>query len=148
MQIKSLHIFCDIVRRRSFSRAANENGISQSSASQVVHQLEEHLGIQLLDRSKRPFVLTPAGEKYYEGCRQIVKQLSKLEEEVRAFQDEFSGRVTVASIYSVGLAHMSAFMQRSPDDSRILCQSSRRLSPNERRRYVVVHRTFELNRRL
>ena len=112
MQLKSLHIFCDVVRRRSFSRAADENGISQSSASQVVHQLEEHLGVQLLDRSKRPFVLTPAGEKYYAGCRQIVKQLSKLEDDVRSFHDEFVGRVTVASIYSVGLAHMSAFMQQ------------------------------------
>ena len=112
MQLKSLTIFCDVVRRRSFSRAADDNGISQSSASQVVHQLEENLGVQLLDRTKRPFVLTPAGERYYAGCRQIVRQLSKLEDEVRSYQHEFAGKLAVASIYSVGLAHMSAFMQR------------------------------------
>jgi len=54
MQMKALKIFCNVVDRRSFSRAANDNGISQSSASQVVHHLEERLGVQLLDRSKRP----------------------------------------------------------------------------------------------
>ncbi len=111
MQLKSLHIFCDIVRCRSFSRAAAENGISQSSASQVVHQLEDRLGLQLLDRSKRPFVLTPAGEHYYEGCRHLVRQLTKLEDEVRNLEDRHAGQCTVAAIYSVGLAHMSAVMR-------------------------------------
>jgi len=40
VNLKSLKIFCDIVTRRSFSRAAEDNGISQSGASQVVSQLE------------------------------------------------------------------------------------------------------------
>jgi len=112
MNMKSLKIFCDVVRRRSFSRAAKDNSISQSSASQVVHQLEEKLGIQLLDRSKRPFVLTCEGDRYYEGCLQLVRQYAQLEEDVRTLHDETASRLTVASIYSVGLAHMSAFMQR------------------------------------
>lgn len=107
-----MRIFCDIVERRSFSRAADDNRISQSSASQVVHHLEESLGVQLLDRSKRPFVLTPEGERYYDGCRQLVKQHKQLEEEVRTLHDETARRLSVASIYSVGLAHMSAFMRR------------------------------------
>jgi len=112
MQLKSLKIFCDVVRRRSFSRAADENGISQSSASQVVHQLEEQLGVQLLDRSKRPSVPTAEGERYYDGCRQLVKQYAKLVDEVHSLHDETAGRLNVASIYSVGLAHMSAFMRQ------------------------------------
>ena len=113
MQLKSLKLFCDVVRRRSFSRAADENGISQSSASQVVHQLEERLGVQLLDRSKRPFVLTAEGERYYDGCRQLVKQYAKLVDEVCSLHDvNRTGRLQVASIYSVGLAHMSAFMRK------------------------------------
>ena len=58
MHIETLKIFCDVVERRSFSRAADDNAISQSSCSQVVQSLEERLGVQLLDRSKRPFELT------------------------------------------------------------------------------------------
>ena len=111
MQLKSLKVFCDVVGRRSFSRAANENGISQSAASQIVHHLEEYLGVKLIDRSKRPFVLTPEGHVYHEGCRKLMQRFYKLEEEVRSLHQEVAGRVSVASIYSVGLSHMSRFVQ-------------------------------------
>lgn len=112
MHLKSLKIFCDVVGRRSFSRAATENGISQSGASQTVNSLEEHLGVKLIDRTKRPFVLTPEGEVYYEGCRKLVQRYFALEEEVRTLHEEVAGRVSVASIYSIGLSHMNRFVQR------------------------------------
>ena len=111
MQLKSLKLFCDIVGRRSFSRAAAENGISQSGASQVVNTLEEELGVKLLDRTRRPFVLTPEGEVYYDGCRKLVQQYFALEEQVRTLSAEVAGRVSVASIYSIGLSHMNRFVQ-------------------------------------
>ena len=111
MHLKSLKVFCDVVGWRSFSRAADENGISQSGASQLVHHLEEYLGVRLIDRSKRPFVLTPEGQAYYDGCQKLVRRLYALEEEVRSLHQEVAGRVTVASIYSVGLSHMSRFVQ-------------------------------------
>lgn len=116
MHLKSLKVFCDVVSWRSFSRAAEENGISQSGVSQVVHQLETRLGVKLIDRSKRPFVLTPEGETYYEGCRKLVKRYDALEEQVRTLHDEVSGRLRVVSIYSVGLHHMSRYMQRFLSD--------------------------------
>jgi len=112
MHLKSLKVFCDVVGKRSFSRAADENGISQPGASQMVHQLEEHLGVRLIDRTKRPFVLTPEGEVYYNGCRKIVQRYFALEEEVRTLHEEVAGRVSVASIYSVGLSHMNRCLQK------------------------------------
>lgn len=112
MQFKSLKVFCDVVRQRSFSRAAEENGVSQSAASQMVHQLEERMGVKLIDRSKRPFVLTPEGEVYYEGCRQLVEKYGALEDRIRTLQGQVAGRVRVASIYSVGLHHMAQYLQK------------------------------------
>ena len=112
MHLKSLKVFCDVVSRRSFSRAADENGISQSGASQMVNHLEEDLGVKLIDRTKRPFVLTAEGEVYYDGCRKLVQRYLALEEEVRTLHEEVAGRVSVASIYSVGLTHMNRFVQQ------------------------------------
>jgi DNA-binding transcriptional LysR family regulator len=112
MHIRSLKIFCDVVDRRSFSRAADDNDISQSNVSHMVQALEERLGVQLLDRSKRPFELTEEGRRYYDGCRQLVRQYEELEEAVKTLHDAEARRLVVASIYSVGLHHMSAFMQR------------------------------------
>jgi len=112
MHVKSLKVFCDVVGRRSFSQAASENGISQSGASQIVHQLEESLGVRLIDRSKRPFVLTPEGEVYYDGCRKLVQRYYALQEEVRTLHQDVEGRVSVASIYSIGLVYAKDLVDR------------------------------------
>jgi len=111
MHIRWLKIYCDIVDQASFSLAAEANGVSQSNASQVVHQLEERLGVKLIDRSKRPFVLTPEGQRFHEGARVIVQRYADLEREVRSLHEAVVARLTVASIYSVGLAHMSQFLR-------------------------------------
>jgi DNA-binding transcriptional LysR family regulator len=134
MQLKSLKVFCDVVGWRSFSRAADENGISQSGASQVVNQLERRLGVKLIDRSKRPFVLTPEGEAYYEGCRKLVQRYDALEDQVRTLHEEVSGRVRVVSIYSVGLHHMSRYLQT------FLSQYPK---ANVRLEYQHPHRVYE-----
>jgi len=111
MNLKSLKIFCDIVSRRSFSRAAEDNGISQSGASQVVSQLESRLGVQLIERSKRPLLPTREGQVFYDGCRKIIARYDALEDEVRSLHEQVAGRVRVAAIYSVGLHHMSRYLQ-------------------------------------
>jgi len=111
VNIKSLKIFCDIVSRRSFSRAAEDNGISQSGASQVVSQLENRLGVQLIERSKRPLIPTREGQVFYDGCRKIIDRYDALEDEVRSLHEQVAGRVRVAAIYSVGLHHMSRYLQ-------------------------------------
>lgn len=135
MHIKSLKVFCDVVARRSFSRAADANGISQSGASQIVQQLEDSLQVKLIDRSKRPFVVTPAGAVYYEGCRKIVQRFFALEEEVRTMHQEVSGRVSVASIYSIGLSHLSHLVKQ------FLGQNPK---SNVRVEYQHPHRVYEL----
>lgn len=106
MQLKSLKVFCDIIRLGSFSKAAELNGVSQPSASQLVHHLEERLGVQLIDRSKRPFVVTESGRLYNEGCQEVVKRYEELEGMVRRSVDSPGGQLRVAAIYSVGLAQM------------------------------------------
>jgi DNA-binding transcriptional LysR family regulator len=111
VNLKSLKVFCDIVSRRSFSKAAADNGLSQSSASQVVGQLEAHLGVRLIDRSTRPPAATREGQIFFEGCRKILAAYDALEDQVRTLHDEVAGRVRVAAIYSVGLHHMSRYMQ-------------------------------------
>ncbi|MDX2035518.1 MAG: LysR family transcriptional regulator [Isosphaeraceae bacterium] len=114
MQIETLKIFCDVVAWANFSRGAQANSVSQSTASQAVQQLEGRLGVKLIDRSKRPFVLTPAGKTFYEGCKEIVGRYAELETRVRAFdrQEMVVGTVRVCSIYSAGLNHIKQFVGR------------------------------------
>ena len=108
MHLTSLKVFCDVVRHRSFSQAAQANDITQSAASQIVSQLEneKHLNVQLIDRSTRPLTLTPLGQTFYEGAKSLLEQYRELEASIRNAQAQIAGTVQVAAIYSVGLGDM------------------------------------------
>ena len=77
MHLETLRLYCDVVRLRSFSRGAEQNFVSQSAASQAVQQLERQLGVALIDRTKRPFVVTPEGEAFYAACRALLESLGE-----------------------------------------------------------------------
>jgi len=111
MNIETIRIFCDVVQHQSFSRGAAANNVSQSAATQSVHRMERHFGLQLVDRSKRPFVLTPEGQACYEGFREVLDLYDAIESRVRSLRMEITGVVRVAAIYSVGLHDMSRCMQ-------------------------------------
>ena len=111
MNIETLRIFCDVVQHQSFSRGAAANNVSQSAATQSVHRIEQHFGVQMVDRNKRPFVLTPEGQACYEGFREVLELYDAAETRVRSLRKEITGTVRVAAIYSVGLHDMSRCMQ-------------------------------------
>jgi DNA-binding transcriptional LysR family regulator len=112
MQLRFVEIFCAVVEERSFSKGARAHGVTQSAASQAVSNLERKLGTLLIDRSKRPFELTPAGQIYYDGCRRILAEYREIEGQVRGTPDRVIGRVRVAAIYSVGLLQMERFARK------------------------------------
>ncbi len=112
MHIEALSIFCDVVRHQSFSRAAVANSVSQSAASQAVRQIENHLGAQLIDRSKRPWQLTPEGKLFFQGCQEIVERYHELEDAVQRRQHPSGYTVRVASIYSVPLHDLTGYVDR------------------------------------
>ena len=118
MDLVTLKLFRDIADAESFTRGAKLNAISQSAASQQIQHLEEHLGLQLIERAKRPLGLTPAGEVYLRAARDMLRRYEELQSSLEAFKDSISGPVRVASIYSIGLydmaRHAREFMRLYP----------------------------------
>jgi DNA-binding transcriptional LysR family regulator len=112
MQIDALKIYCDVVRFRSFSRGAEANDVLQATASQTVQRLEEQLGVTLIDRSCRPWELTPEGQLFYDGSREIVERYHEVEAAVRRTRASVDSVIRVAAIYSVNLRDMSGCVQR------------------------------------
>ncbi|MCH9727637.1 MAG: LysR family transcriptional regulator [Planctomycetes bacterium] len=111
MHLRNAELFCDVVVQGSFSKAAEVRRVSQSAASQAVHALEKRLGAQLIDRSKRPFEVTPAGKIYFDGCQQLLRSFEQVEAQVRSTVGQTKSRVRIAAIYSVGLAQMSDYVE-------------------------------------
>jgi DNA-binding transcriptional LysR family regulator len=112
MHLETLRLYCDVVRHRSFSRGAEEHRVSQSAASQAVAQLEDQVGVALIDRTKRPLVVTPEGAAFVEACREILALWDRARTDVGAVKARVDGTVRVAAIYSVGLHDVSRHMQR------------------------------------
>ena len=111
MNLDTLRLYCDVVRLRSFSRAAAASGVSQSAASQAVQQLEAELDATLLDRSRRPLEPTAEGRGFYDACRGLLAGFDKARADLAASRQRVEGTVRVAAIYSVGLHDMSRHMQ-------------------------------------
>lgn len=112
MSFRTVELFCDVAGCHSFSKAAEANGVSQSSVSQAVAHLEKQLGVELIDRRKRPLELTLAGLTYFKGCRDLLERFHNLEDEVQRISQRVTGRLRVAAIYSVGLSQMDSYVHK------------------------------------
>lgn len=111
MQLESLKMFCDVVETGSFSRAAQLNHVTQSAVSQQIRALENRYEQKLLSRSARQVTPTPAGERLFRGCKEILARFAEVENEIREQSTEVQGTTSVSTIYSVGL-HELAVIQR------------------------------------
>ena len=68
LDLRDLDAFVAIARTRNFRRAAREQGVSVSSFSQRLRDMEERLGVRLLNRTTRSVALTEAGELLLARC--------------------------------------------------------------------------------
>ena len=72
-ELRGLAVFVAIAHSTGISGAAQRLGISKSTVSNRLRSLEEHLGVQLLERTTRTIGLTPAGKDYLARCEDIVE---------------------------------------------------------------------------
>jgi DNA-binding transcriptional LysR family regulator len=114
MQIETLKIFCDLVGSKSFSQAAEANYVTQSAVSQQVRGLEEKFKRRLLERvrGRREVRLTEGGAAFYEESRQVLAAYAQLEERMRTLTGTVSGRLGVATVYSIGLHELPTVVRR------------------------------------
>lgn len=74
-----MRLFTRVVDRRSFTHAANDLEVPRSTATQVIRQLEERLGVRLLQRTTRTVRPTLDGEAYYRRCLAILDDVEDAE---------------------------------------------------------------------
>jgi DNA-binding transcriptional LysR family regulator len=112
MNLETLYLYCDVIRSNSSSLGAAANHVSQSAASQAIRQLEQELGVQLIDRTRRPFRVTREGNIFFDACQQVVECMESARAEITARKSQIEGSVRVAVIYSVGLTDMGWYTQQ------------------------------------
>src|SRR5215510_4965455 len=124
-----LSLFHLVVKHRSFTKAAEIAGLTQSAITRQMQGVENSLGIQLLERTTRSVHVTPAGEFLY---RESARLLGDVEQSLNYLAQEFAGarkEIRVDVSRTISLAYLPGFfhanLRHLPQIGyRVTCQSS------------------------
>ncbi|MDT7838559.1 LysR family transcriptional regulator [Aquabacterium sp. OR-4] len=117
-RFQEMQAFVAVVETGSFVRGADALQMSKSVASRLVGDLEQRLGVRLLQRTTRRLSLTREGERFHERCRELLAGLGEAEDEVTRHAGELRGELRISAPVSFGLMHLAplwpAFLARHP----------------------------------
>lgn len=116
MDLTRLRHILSVARNRSFSRAAEEEGITQPALSRSIAAFEKRHGVVLFDRGRGGAHPTPAGHLVIEQARRLLEASTDLERSLRLYGTGEAGRI------AFGLGPMLASVIL-PDLSRVLLQT-------------------------
>ncbi|QJQ15397.1 LysR family transcriptional regulator [Enterobacter hormaechei] len=103
--LRQLRVFVTVAQARSFSRAGEIIGLSQSAVSHSVKELETQTGVKLLDRTTREVVLTEAGQQLAMRLERLLDELHSTLRDVGRLGQQLSGTVRVAASQTIS-AHL------------------------------------------
>jgi DNA-binding transcriptional LysR family regulator len=103
--LRQLRVFVTVAQAKSFSRAGEIIGLSQSAVSHSVKELEQQTGVRLLDRTTREVVLTEAGQQLAARLERLLDELSSTLRDVGRVGQQLSGTVRVAASQTIS-AHL------------------------------------------
>ncbi len=128
--LNDLFFFAAVVDHGGFSAAGRALGIPKSRLSKRVSQLEERLGVRLLQRTTRRFVVTQPGERFYAHCRAVLVEARAAQEAVDELRAEPRGTVRVSCPVSLTQTVMAYVL---PEFLRAYPKVQVRLSSTNRR---------------
>jgi DNA-binding transcriptional LysR family regulator len=106
-QLASMRMFAKVAESLSFAIAAKQLHLSTAMVTRGVATLEAHLNIRLLNRTTRQVSLTEAGQEYWQGCKDVLRQLDTLEASMSSAMRESVGSLKVAAHESFAATDLS-----------------------------------------
>lgn len=114
MDIHKIHYFFRAAELQNFTKAAEACHIAQTTMSKYIAVLEHELGVPLFLREGRTAKLTPQGERFYAGMKQIAEQYQDLcRELLRSTYREL--RIGMAATDYIDFPVLRSFEQDNPD---------------------------------
>ena len=101
-QWQDMALFALVAECGSFTGAAERAGLPKSSVSQRISQLEQRLGIRLMNRTTRQLNLTFAGERYLLHCQEMMQASERADQAIASLRENPSGRLRITSPAGIG----------------------------------------------
>jgi len=111
-----LILFADVIDSGSFSKAAARRNVNRSIVSKHIAQLEEHLGVRLLNRTTRSLSLTDAGTSIYEHACNLRDQLMETDALVSSLREDVSGELRISSTTHFGRVQVMPVIKKLTED--------------------------------
>lgn len=92
-----MRAFLDVVEAEGFSAAARKIGRSKALLSKYVRELEDDLGVRLLNRTTRQFSLTESGHTYYHRATEILRELDDLQDSITESSGDVRGKIKLTA---------------------------------------------------
>ncbi len=96
-----LKVFCTVAKTLNFSRAAEEHYITQSAVSRIIKNLEEDLGVQLINRQRGSVSLTSIGKQFYKRAKEILRAYALSVKEVDELTNTVKGYLSIGTSTTV-----------------------------------------------
>ena len=110
MDLNDIVVFTKVAETKSFTGAAEQLGLPKSTVSRKLAQLEERLGVRLVQRTTRKLALTDIGQAYYERCARIVSDVAAAEQLVTDMQATPRGRVRLTAPVDLSTRYLGAIV--------------------------------------
>lgn len=129
--LNDMALFVEVVNAKGFGKAADNLGIAKSTLSVRIARLEQHIGLQLLNRTTRKVELTEAGRMYYAKAARIVEEARLAHQQLDELLSQPAGALSVTLpsdlAQSVLAPILPAFFERYPGIALELYLSPRRV---------------------
>lgn len=102
MNIRDLQYAVAVAELGHFGRAAARCHVSQPALSGQIRKLEDHLGVQLFERTNRRVAVTPVGAAIIDQARAVLERIAAIEDTARASADPLSGTLRLGMIHTIG----------------------------------------------
>lgn len=119
LETSQIQTLVAVTKAKSFSKAAEVLGVTQSAISQSIKNLESKLDIKIFKRSGKHVVLTSEGERLYHFGSQFLEGMQETLEALKSDRDEMKGKVRIGTLTGIGkswLAHVIVdYAMENPD---------------------------------
>lgn len=119
IETSQLQTLVAVTKAKSFSRAAEDLGVTQSAISQSIKNLESKLEIKIFKRSGKNVVLTPEGERLYQFGAHFLSEMRETLDDLQSDKELMRGKVRIGTLTGIGkswLAHeIVVYAKENPD---------------------------------
>ncbi|CAI2479861.1 Cyn operon transcriptional activator [Serratia ficaria] len=116
MRIRHLHYFLIVAEEQSFTRAAARVHIEPSPLSRAIKELENQLGVRLLDRAKGRIRLTWPGEVFREEARRMLAFMDSAQTRVNSASQGYRGRLRIGLADSLAQPRLTRLLARCREE--------------------------------